>query len=75
MNVSMSGVADHVLEQMIKLGFARTKSEAIRYAVLRFGEEFGLIDENQLVKRKLDRIDKEIEEGKRRVLSYEEALK
>ncbi len=75
MNVSISGVADQILEQMIKLGFAKTKSEAIRYAILRFGEEMGLIDEQMLVKRKLDRIDREIKEGRRRVLSYEEALK
>ncbi len=53
MNVSISGVADQILEQMIKLGFAKTKSEAIRYAILRFGEEMGLIDEQILVKRKL----------------------
>ncbi len=75
MNISLTGIPLEIINKMVKLGFARTRSEAIRYAILYFGETKHLLDEDLLVKRKLDKIDKEISRGRRRTISYKEALK
>ena len=70
--MTLRGRIRDILDSMIKEGYANTKSEAIRLAILNFGEEH--IDEEIMVKEKLDRIDKEIKEGKRKVLNSKEAL-
>jgi Arc/MetJ-type ribon-helix-helix transcriptional regulator len=57
---------------MVTEGYANTKSEAIRLAVLNFGEEHNI--EETLIKEKLDKIDHRIREGKRKLLSTKEAL-
>jgi hypothetical protein len=57
---------------MVTEGYANTKSEAIRLAILNFGEEHGT--EEALVKGKLDKIDSRISEGKRKLLNAKEAL-
>lgn len=72
MNVTLRGRIRQILDTMIKEGYANTKSEAIRLAILNFGEDH--ISEEIMVKEKLDRIDKEIKEGKRKVLNSKEAL-
>lgn len=71
MNVNLRGKTLEVLESMIKHGYAHTKSEAIRLAILNFEKDH---EEDILVVKKLDRIDKEIKEGKRRLLNSKEAL-
>ena len=72
MNVTLKGRVQQILEVMVKDGYANTKSEAIRFAILSFGEEH--VSEELAVEKKLDRINKEIKEGKRRVLKSKEAL-
>ncbi len=72
MNVTLRGKLQEILDTMIKEGYANTKSEAIRLAILSFGKEH--INEDVLVKRKLDKIDREIGTGKRKVLNSKEAL-
>ena len=57
---------------MVAEGYANTKSEAIRLAILNFGEEHNL--EEILVKAKLDKIDAEIRAGKRKTLNLKQAL-
>ncbi len=57
---------------MITKGYANTKSEAIRLAILSFGESYNI--ENILIERKLDKIDNEIKKGKSRVLNAKETL-
>ena len=57
---------------MIEEGYANTKSEAIRLAILDFGEK--RVNEGLLVKEKLDTIDNEIRGGRRRVLNARQAL-
>ena len=75
MNVILRGAADKKLNKMIKQGYANTKSEAIRLAILSFNEtSLSQLSEEELVTRKLDRIDKEIAEGKSRLLSDKEAF-
>lgn len=72
MNVTLKGRVEQILDVMVKEGYANTKSEAIRFAILSFGEEH--VNEEILVKEKLDKIDNEIKEGKRRALKSKDAL-
>ncbi|MEK6941611.1 MAG: hypothetical protein AABW85_02035 [archaeon] len=43
MTVEFKGVTEEVLEALVREGFAKTKSEALRYALLHIGEELDLI--------------------------------
>ena len=72
MNVTLRGRIRQILETMVAEGYANTKSEAIRLAILDFGEEH--IDEEIMVRAKLDKINKEIKEGKRKLLNSKEAM-
>ncbi len=72
MNVNLRGRAKEILEWMIEKGYVNNLSEAIRLAIVSFGEIH--FSETELVNAKLDKIDKEISEGKRKLLSEEEAL-
>lgn len=72
MNVNLRGRVQQILDVMVEEGYANTKSEAIRLAILNFGEEH--VSEAILVKEKLDKIDNKIREGKRRVLGAKKAL-
>lgn len=69
MNVTLRGKVLQIINSMVKEGYANTKSEAIRLAILNFGRS-----EEMLVGRKLDRIDKEIKKGRRKLLNADEAL-
>ncbi len=72
MNVTLRGRVQQILDMMIEEGYANTKSEAIRLAILDFGEK--RVNEGLLVKGKLDLIDNEIRGGRRRVLNTRQAL-
>ncbi len=72
MNVTLRGRVQQILDIMIEEGYANTKSEAIRLAILDFGEKRA--NEWLLVKEKLDTIDNEIREGRRQVLNARQAL-
>jgi len=72
MNVTLRGRTKQILKNMVEEGYANTLSEAIRLAVITFGESH--VSEEELVARKLDGIDKKIKQGKRRLLTAEEAL-
>ena len=72
MNVILRGKTKEIAETMVKEGYANTQSEAIRLALVDFGQHY--LSEVELVNRKLDRIDEEIKSGKRKLLTSEEAL-
>ncbi|MBU2100293.1 hypothetical protein KKG83_03315 [Candidatus Micrarchaeota archaeon] len=72
MNVIFRGKTKEILESMVKEGYANTQSEAVRLAVIDFGEHH--LSEVELVNRKLDKLNKDIEEGKSRLLDPKEAL-
>ena len=72
MNVILRGKTKQIVETMVEEGYANTQSEAVRVALLNFGEKH--LEEVELVNRKLDRLNAEIEAGKSRLLSPEEAL-
>ncbi len=72
MNVILYGKTKEIVTAMVEEGYANTQSEAIRLAIVNFGQEN--FDEVGAVNRKLDRIDRSVREGKRRVLNADEAL-
>ncbi len=72
MNVTLRGKTRQILDNMITEGYASTKSEAIRLAILNFGERHG--NEELMVGRKLDKIDGRVNAGKRKILKAKEAL-
>ena len=43
LTVEFKGVTEEVLEALVKEGYAKTKAEALRYALLHIGEELDLI--------------------------------
>ena len=43
LTVEFSGVLEDVLSALVKRGFAKTKTEALRMALLHYGEEFRLV--------------------------------
>ena len=72
MNVILRGRSKEIVDHMVKAGYANTLSEAIRLAIINFGENH--LTEEELVARKLDRIDRQIKRGDRKLLNAEEAL-
>jgi len=72
MNVTLRGKTKEIAETMVKEGYANTQSEAIRLALVDFEQHH--LGEVELVNRKLDKLNKDIEEGKSRLLTPEEAL-
>lgn len=72
MNVTLRGKTRQILESMIAEGYANTKSEAIRLAILSFGDEHRV--EEVMVRKRLDRINNEIREGKRKLVGKKAAL-
>ncbi|MBI4044166.1 MAG: hypothetical protein HY392_00485 [Candidatus Diapherotrites archaeon] len=43
LTVKFEGVTEEVLDELVKQGYVKTKSEALRYALLHIGEELDLI--------------------------------
>ncbi|MEM0360739.1 MAG: hypothetical protein QXK06_05380 [Candidatus Diapherotrites archaeon] len=72
MNVVLRGRTKKIVEFLVKEGYANSKSEAIRLAIVDFGERH--LGEIELVNRKLDFLDQKVKEGKRRLLNANEAL-
>lgn len=78
--VRMDGAVALVLEKLVEKGYYRTKSEAIRAGILELGREYGLAQdprelEAELVIRKMEKIDREIDEGKRKTYPLEAVLR
>jgi len=75
-NLKLSGVAEAVIQEMIESGYATSKTEAIRMALVSFKNKF--LDkselETELVIRKIQSRDKEISEGNGKWVGREEAL-
>lgn len=72
MNVILRGKTKEIVETLVKEGYANSQSEAVRLAIVDFGQHH--LSEVEMVNRKLDKLNKDIEEGKSRLLTPEEAL-
>ena len=72
MNVILRGMAKEIVASLVKAGYANSQSEAIRLAIVDFGQHH--LGEVEMVNRKLDRMDQGIKAGKRKLLNADEAL-
>ena len=72
MNVILRGKTKEIVQTMVEEGYANSQSEAVRLALVDFGEHH--LSEVEMVNRKLDKIDQEIKKGKRKPLNTDEAL-
>ena len=43
LTLQFQGVTEDVLDKLVKKGYSKTKSEAVRYALLHLAEEFDLL--------------------------------
>lgn len=44
LTVQFKGVPESVLKEILRRGYAATKSEALRYALVHLGEELGIVN-------------------------------
>jgi Arc/MetJ-type ribon-helix-helix transcriptional regulator len=72
LNVILRGKVKEIVESTVAAGYANTQSEAIRMAIINFGQEH--LGEVELVNRKLDFLDQQAKQGKRKLLNAEQAL-
>ncbi len=78
--VRLEGAPEIVLEKLTRLGLFKTKTEAIRAAIMDLGKDYKVFNsmrdlEDELVVRKVARIHKEIKSGKCKVFTEEEVKK
>ncbi|MEW5955733.1 MAG: hypothetical protein AB1626_04335 [Candidatus Micrarchaeota archaeon] len=77
--VRLEGAVAAILQKLVDLGYYKTKSEAIRAGVLELGREYRLLRtpeqvEAELVVRKVQRIDREIDAGKRKLVPLKQVV-
>ena len=78
--VRLEGAPEIILEKLTGLGVFKTKTEAIRAAILDLGKDYKVFNslqdlEDELVARKMELIHKKIKSGKRKVYTEEEVKK
>ena len=72
MNIILRGRTKEIIETLVREGYANSQSEAVRLAIIDFSQHH--LTEDELVKRKLDKIDKDVRTGKHKLLDSKEAL-
>ncbi len=80
MNITLKieGFPEEVINEMLAKKIATNKTEAIRLAIMDYNEHHQLkrlgYETDKLAVKKMQQIDKEIEQGKRKVLNAKQAL-
>jgi len=77
MVIRIDGAIEQLLNRMVKVGYFKTKNEAIRAGLLGLGKEFGLLFSNEeleaiLVIKKLELLEQDRKTGKRKTISISE---
>lgn len=74
--IEIEGAIELILEKAVKLGLARSKTDALRIGALTLNEKYGLIKdiEMEMVAAKLEQEEKEMKKKGKKYLSKEEAL-
>jgi len=74
-NLKLSGVPEQIVDSMIAEGYATSKTEAIRLALISFKDKLAKQKlEDELVVKKMQQMDEDIKSGKAKVLTSKEAL-
>ena len=72
--IKFTGIIEQILEEAVEEGLAKTKTEALRLAVLELNNRYDLLRMDDLAVKKMQRIDREISKGKRKLLTESQAL-
>lgn len=80
MSLRLDGFTKQIVDELVHTGVAPDRNEAIRMMIRHYNEHFNIkpINEfmqDQLAVKKMQKIDEEIKQGKRKVISEEEFLK
>ena len=78
--VRLEGSQEIIVDRLTKAGVYKNKSEVIRAGVLELGEKYKVFRslkdlEDELAVKKMERIWKEVKQGKRKILSEQEVKK
>lgn len=75
--IEIAGYPEIVLERAVELGIARSKTDAIRLGVLALNQVYHLLDnaEDEMVVRKMQRMEAENEAAGRKLETLEDVLK
>ncbi|MEW6528472.1 MAG: hypothetical protein AB1391_01140 [Candidatus Micrarchaeota archaeon] len=77
--VHLDGSVEETLRRLVEAGFFKTKAEAVRAGILELGKEYQVVKSreellDELAVKKMEQIDEDIREGKRKVLTTKQAL-
>ncbi len=75
--IQITGTLEQILEEAVEGGLAKTKTEALRMGVLELNNRYHLLErsqEDELAVKKMQRLDKDIREKKRKLLDEDTAL-
>ncbi|MFH0714860.1 MAG: hypothetical protein V1847_03720 [Candidatus Diapherotrites archaeon] len=74
--VSFDGVSELILEKAVRLGLAKSRTEALRMGVFALNKEYGVVKdiEMEMVARKLAKEEAEAKRKHVRMIPLEEAL-
>lgn len=80
LNMKLDGLPEEIVNEMVLKGIASNKSEAVRMMIIHYNKHYGIKAlnqylEDQLVVKKIQQMENEVKEGKRKILSKEEVLK
>lgn len=71
LNINLTGYAAQVVDQMIQVGYAKTKTEALRLALFDFGQRHGLVLDDEAAYAVLaKKILADVESGKEKVKPF-----
>lgn len=78
-NLKLEGFPEEILNLMVERKIASNKTEAIRLALFHYNEHFKIKEmrqylEDELVVRKIQAMEKDVKQGKKKMLSAKEAL-
>ncbi len=76
--IEMTGFLERVLEKAVDAGIARSKTDALRIGVLELNHHYHLVpdaSEAELVTAKMERLDRETQSGKRKMLTENDVFK
>ena len=75
--VRLHGVVEGVLERLLKEGYYKTRTEAIRAGILELGREYAMIGgrEARLVSKRIREMDAEVKAGRKRLVSFDNVAK
>ena len=71
LNVDLEGYAAHVAEFMIRRGYVKTKSEALRLALYEFGQRHQIVpDEDAAYALLVEKILRDVDSGKEKIKPF-----